>query len=97
MSTVYRFHDDVAINPPDGPTFYVNVVQAQAMEDAIHDVIRDIKDRKFTRSTVGTVTLPGGVCTEPECVSFECKPSQSCACRMWSGELLVRDGRGVVE
>ena len=47
---VYRFRDDVAINPPDGPTFYLSKAQARFMATALRRVATDIVKCKFVDS-----------------------------------------------
>ena len=57
MIRVYRFGDKVAINPPDGPTFYVSRDAAKEMARVMDCLGWDIQDRGFTKSTWGTTEI----------------------------------------
>lgn len=48
--TVYRFHDQVAFNPPTGDTFYIDKDQLKQLVTYLHDLQLDIRSTKFTNS-----------------------------------------------
>ena len=54
---VYRFRNQVAINPPDGATFYLSARAANAMAAALQTVADDIPRAKFHESTLSGVTI----------------------------------------
>lgn len=51
---VYRFHDTLAINPPDGdgPTFYLDIKNARWLAKHVAKVCRSIEREKFIDSEV---------------------------------------------
>lgn len=53
--TAYRFWDHVAINADD--TVYMDPKQARALARHIYAACRDIENRSFSTSTVGTVEV----------------------------------------
>jgi hypothetical protein len=57
MMHVYRFHDLVAVNPPEGPTFYVLPVEAAKLGAALLEANSDCLTYKFTDSAIGTVAI----------------------------------------
>ena len=54
---VYRFHERVAINPPDGPTFYLLPEQATRLGAALMAHSQDCHENKFTQSTLAPVVI----------------------------------------
>lgn len=57
MIRVYRFHDKVAVNPPDGPTFYLSRDAAQDFAIALQQAAYSVQSERFTRSTLGTMEI----------------------------------------
>lgn len=55
---IYRFGDFVAINPPDGSTFYLKASEALALENAVSEVLSSISTERFSKSKVGTFDIP---------------------------------------
>lgn len=65
MIHVYRFHDKVAVSPPDpdtdggfSPTVYLNYSEARALARALYKGARSIVEEEYTRSTVGNIEIP---------------------------------------
>lgn len=54
---IYRFRDKVAVNPSEGPTFYLDADDANAIADALAKVAKDIGECGFTDSEVGTIEI----------------------------------------
>ena len=54
---VYRFRDKVAINPPDGPTFYILASEAYKLAEALETCAEDIARLNFADSEVGTIGI----------------------------------------
>lgn len=56
---VYRFYDDVAVNPPTGmgDTFYLRPAQAVALGIALIRHAADCHECKFTQSELGTFAI----------------------------------------
>lgn len=54
---VYRFGDQVALNPPEGDTFYLTIPEAFKLSAAIDGVILDYMAREFVDSIAGTVAI----------------------------------------
>ncbi len=57
MIRVYRFHDKVAVNPPDGPTFYLSRDAAQDVAAALMRGAYSVQQERFTQSTLGTAEI----------------------------------------
>lgn len=57
-SSIYRFRDKVAINPPEGPTFYLSKEAARAMGQQMLLIAADIDSKTFSESKVKTVDIP---------------------------------------
>lgn len=54
---VYRFHDKVAFNPDQGPTFYLTSDQARAVMRAMRGCVQDIASHTFGNSAFKTVDI----------------------------------------
>jgi len=57
MMHVYRFGDLVAINPPEGATFYLSAREARELSKALMLGVVSINVEKFTESNVGTIRI----------------------------------------
>ena len=57
MMHVYRFHDLVAFNPPEGATFYLQPSEARQLAKALMECVNSISFDNFAKSTVGTITI----------------------------------------
>lgn len=55
-SSLYRFNERVAVNPPSGPTFYLTEKQARQMARA-YAIAKDIRATPFAKSTVPTICI----------------------------------------
>ena len=52
--TTYRFHSKIAVNPPNGPTFYMDVEEARILMRALKDLTDDALSTPFTESKTTT-------------------------------------------
>ena len=59
MMHVYRFHDQVAVNPPTGTgeTFYLKAGEATKLGIALMQASSECLEKHFADSTVGTIAI----------------------------------------
>lgn len=57
MASIYRFHDTVAVYMGTGATVYLSPAEARKIARALNANARDIGERKFTESTLGTTEI----------------------------------------
>lgn len=55
--SLHRFHDTIAINPPEGPTFYMSLFMAQTLYVLLGEVIEDTFNREFKDSQFNSTTI----------------------------------------
>lgn len=56
---VYRFRDRVAINPPKGPTIYLDAQGARSLAGLLDACVNDLEDRSFQESQFHTTHIEG--------------------------------------
>lgn len=55
---IYRFRDEIAINPPEGPTFYIGHENAKELAFALSRCADEIEQEiPFPESTAGTTEI----------------------------------------
>ena len=54
---IWRIGDEIAITPPDGPTFYLSTGQATQFLGVVDRVINDVSSKRFADSNIGTFSL----------------------------------------
>lgn len=59
MASIHRFRDSVAVWLGDGNTLYMTPRDARRLAKAINAAARDVIQKPFADSTVGTVEMPG--------------------------------------
>ena len=56
--SVYRFGDYVAVNPPEGPTFYIAYAEAVKLKRILSDMEKDFsRHREFADSQISPRTI----------------------------------------
>lgn len=58
MTSVYRFHDAVALHSGNGETVYLTRQDAKKLAQAIRRVVKSIENENFVDSRFGTINVP---------------------------------------